>query len=253
MNKFHECRYILHLKDYDAGVFFYREVLGLQPNFNWAIVPDNKGYRFFMGTGRLEITQYPFPHPQGRGELTAECRNLALCRERILEEMPDADIVDENAGCLLLRDVNGNLVRLVQGSGEMAATGPVEKTNMFTGGFTCVLYEDDLTEAASFYRDYIGLEELPCGEGRCVFRAGDALLELKERPEGAGPSMLGLEAESVNQLHERLLPDPRYNEAGVLRDTDFDKRRLFQILDPGGNVIEFYAYLKNVREEILLH
>ena len=37
---FHECRYILHLKDYDSGVFFYREVLGLQPNYNWSIVPD---------------------------------------------------------------------------------------------------------------------------------------------------------------------------------------------------------------------
>ena len=45
---FHECRYILHLKDYDSGVFFYREVLGLQPNYNWSIVPDQKGYRFYM-------------------------------------------------------------------------------------------------------------------------------------------------------------------------------------------------------------
>ena len=45
---FHECRYILHLKDYDSGVFFYREVLGLQPNYNWSIVPDRKGYRFYM-------------------------------------------------------------------------------------------------------------------------------------------------------------------------------------------------------------
>ena len=39
---FRECRYILHLKDYDSGVFFYREVLGLQPNYNWSIVPDQK-------------------------------------------------------------------------------------------------------------------------------------------------------------------------------------------------------------------
>lgn len=59
---FHEFRYILHLKDYDSGVFFYREVLGLQPNYNWSIVPDQKGYRFYMGTGRLEITQFPSPH-----------------------------------------------------------------------------------------------------------------------------------------------------------------------------------------------
>lgn len=48
---FHECRYILHLKDYDSGVFFYREVLGLQPNYNWSIVPDQKGYRFYT-TGK---------------------------------------------------------------------------------------------------------------------------------------------------------------------------------------------------------
>ena len=62
---FHECRYILHLKDYDSGVFFYREVLGLQPNYNWSIVPDQKGYRFYMGSGRLEITQIPFTPRQG--------------------------------------------------------------------------------------------------------------------------------------------------------------------------------------------
>ena len=68
---FHECRYILHLKDYDSGVFFYREVLGLQPNYNWSIVPDRKGYRFYMGSGRLEITQIPFAPRQGRSEFLA--------------------------------------------------------------------------------------------------------------------------------------------------------------------------------------
>lgn len=42
-------------------------------------------------------------------------------------------------------------------------------------------------------------------------------------------------------------------EAGVLRDMDFDARRLFQMYDPSGNVVEIYAYLRNVREEILMH
>lgn len=85
---FHECRYILHLKDYDSGVFFYREVLGLQPNYNWSIVPDQKGYRFYMGSGRLEITQIPFTPRQGHSEFLAQCSDLSLCMERILEEMP---------------------------------------------------------------------------------------------------------------------------------------------------------------------
>ena len=29
--------------------------------------------------------------------------------------------------------------------------------------------------------------------------------------------------------------------------------RLFQMYDPSGNVVEIYAYLRNVREEILMH
>ena len=75
---FHECRYILHLKDYDSGVFFYREVLGLQPNYNWSIVPDQKGYRFYMGSGRLEITQIPFTPRQGHSEFLAQCSDHVL-------------------------------------------------------------------------------------------------------------------------------------------------------------------------------
>ena len=77
-NHFHEFRYILHLKDYGDGVFFYREVLGLQPNYNWAIVPDNRGYRFYMGTGRPEIVQYPFPRtgrvPENFPQSAGMCR-----------------------------------------------------------------------------------------------------------------------------------------------------------------------------------
>ena len=258
-NRFHEFRYIMHLKHYDEGVFFFREVLGLQPNYNWAIVPDNKGYRFYMGSGRIEIVQYPFVPVQGRGEFAAECRNLRLCRERIFEEMPDVKKIREGGDFLVLEDDNGNVMTLTQGEGDLSVSGPVEKTNMFTGGFTGILYEDDLTEAETFYRDLIGLPVLSgdASEGRIVLSAGNARLELRPRETEAasamGPSMIGLEAYSVNQIYDRLSVDGRYREAGPLRDTDFDARRLFQIYDPGGNVVELYAYLKNVREEILLH
>ena len=57
----------------------------------------------------------------------------------------------------------------------------------------------------------------------------------------------------VNKLYDRFSQSPDYKEAGVLRDTDFDARRLFQMYDPSGNVVEIYAYLRNVREEILMH
>ena len=41
--------------------------------------------------------------------------------------------------------------------------------------------------------------------------------------------MIGLEASSVNKLYDRFSQSPDYKEAGVLRDTDFDARRLFQM------------------------
>jgi len=254
-NQFHEFRYVIHLKDYDEGVFFFREVLGLQPNYTWSIVPDNQGYRFYMGRGRMEIVCYPFGPRQGSGEISAECRDLALCMERMLDEMPDVKILRRSSTEVVIEGMNRSRIRLFQGDRNQEAGGVIEKTNMFTGDFTGILYEPDLTSAASFYRDYIGLPviEERSSEGSVTFDAGDAYLEIREGGDGMGPSMIALEAESVNRLHEKLCRDERYREVFVLHDTDFDARRFFQILDPGGNVVEFYSYLYKVREEILLH
>lgn len=251
---FHECRYILHLKDYDSGVFFYREVLGLQPNYNWSIVPDRKGYRFYMGSGRLEITQIPFAPRQGRSEFLAQCIDLPLCMERILEEMPDIDILSRDARQVTLRDSGGNLIHLLQGD-SAACGGDVDKTDMFTGTFTGVFYEDDLSAAREFYCEQLGLPLLEEQADSLLLQAGDAQLLLRRRTADCamGPSMIGLEASSVNKLYDRFSSRPDYREAGVLRDTDFDARRLFQMYDPSGNVVEIYAYLRNVREEILMH
>ena len=127
---FHECRYILHLKDYDSGVFFYREVLGLQPNYNWSIVPDQKGYRFYMGSGRLEITQIPFTPRQGHSEFLAQCSDLPLCMERILEEMPHIEILSQDARQVTLRDTEGNLVHLLQDDSPCSGGDAVSYTHL---------------------------------------------------------------------------------------------------------------------------
>ena len=251
---FHEFRYILHLKDYDSGVFFYREVLGLQPNYNWSIVPDQKGYRFYMGTGRLEITQFPFTPLQGRSEFLGQCIDLPLCMERIREEMPTIEILSQDTQQVTLRDTDGNLVHLLQGDSGRCGSD-VDKTDRFTGTFTGVFYEDDLAAAQQFYCDQLGLPLLKQQADLLLLQAGDAQLLLRKRPANCtiGPSMIGLEASSVNKLYDRFSQRPDYKQAGVLRDTDFDARRLFQMYDPSGNVVEIYAYLRNVREEILLH
>ena len=251
---FHEFRFILHLKDYDSGVFFYREVLGLQPNYNWAIVPDQKGYRFYTGNGRLEITQIPFLPKQGVSEFMAECVDLSLCMERIREELPDVDILSQTEGQVTLRDSGGNVVHLLQ-SAESTDGADVDKTDMFSGQFTGVLYQDDLSAAEDFYCAQLGLPLLQRRQDALLVQAGDAHLLLLRRPDGCtmGPSMVGLEASSVNKQYDRLSKRTDYREAGVLRDTDFDARRLFQLYDPSNNVVEIYAYLRNVREEILMH
>lgn len=254
-NNFHEFRYIMHLDNYDKGVFFYREVLGLQPNYTWSIVPNNYGYRLYMGSGRIEIVKYPFEPKQGRSEFKAKCRDLKLCLARMREEMPNITVLEEADDLVTVLDPNQNIVHLYQDEADAASSGIIEKTNMFTGTFTAIFYEDDLAEAKSFYADFIGLPMLSETAESCLFQAGDALLEIRANCADApmGPSMIAMEADSVNRIHDRIKDDERYREAFVLHDTDFDERRFFQILDPSGNVVEFYAYLRNVREEILLH
>lgn len=252
---FHECRMILHLKEYDKGVFFYREVLGLQPNYNWAIIPNNKGYRFYMGNGRPELAQYPFEPKQGRSEFAAECVNIELFMERMLEEMPDVVIMEKDGEHVTLQDTDGNIVHILRARGENTATGPVDKTNMFVGDFTAILYEQDLAAAKEFYCDRLGLDLLKEEADKCLLKAGDAYLELRKAEAGCemGPSMIALEADSVNKIYDKFSAMEDYREAGVLHDTDFDARRLFQMYDPSGNVVEIYAYLRNIRTEILMH
>ena len=87
----------------------------LQPNYNWSIVPDQKGYRFYMGSGRLEITQIPFTPRQGHSEFLAQCSDLSLCMERILEEMPHIEILSQDARQVTLRDTEGNLAASAAG------------------------------------------------------------------------------------------------------------------------------------------
>lgn len=105
---------------------------------------------------------------------------------------------------------------------------------MFTGTFTGVFYEDDLSAAREFYCEQLGLPLLEEQADSLLLQAGDAQLLLRRRTADCamGPSMIGLEASSVNKLYDRFSSRPDYREAGVLRDTDFDARRLFQMYDP---------------------
>lgn len=252
-NFFHEFRYILHLEDYDSGVFFYREVLGLQPNYNWAIIPDNKGYRFYLGTGKLEIVKYPFTPSTGKGEFWVECGNLDLCLKRIKKEMKNAQILSQTTLQAEIQDMNGNKIRLVQSYKDANTSPTIEKTNMFTGMFTGILYEDDLQEACDFYTKGLRIPLLQQDENEAILQVGDSHLLLKKRKSKEGPSSIGIEAKSVNIMYDYLKNQNYYHEICMLHDTDFDARRLFQFYDPGKNVVEVYAYLRNIREEILMH
>ncbi len=64
--------------------------------------------------------------------------------------MPHIEILSQDARQVTLRDTEGNLVHLLQDDSPCSG-GDVDKTDMFTGTFTGVLYEDDLAAAQSFY------------------------------------------------------------------------------------------------------
>ena len=119
--------------------------------------------------------------------------DLPLCMERILEEMPHIEILSQDARQVTLRDTEGNL-RICCRTTAPAAAAMWDKTDMFTGAFTGVLYEDDLAAAQSFYCDRLGLPLLERQADALLLQAGDAQLLLRRRPAGCtlGPSMIGL-------------------------------------------------------------
>jgi catechol 2,3-dioxygenase-like lactoylglutathione lyase family enzyme len=68
-------RFMLHPRDFDRSVGFYREVLGLHPMREFG-QGDSRGVVFFLGGGYLELTDRQIDPPAPSTELWLQVRDV---------------------------------------------------------------------------------------------------------------------------------------------------------------------------------
>ena len=68
-------RFMLHPRDFDRSVAFYRDVLGLHPMREFG-KGDSRGIVFFLGGGYLELTDQQIDPPASSTELWLQVRDL---------------------------------------------------------------------------------------------------------------------------------------------------------------------------------
>jgi catechol 2,3-dioxygenase-like lactoylglutathione lyase family enzyme len=68
-------RFMLHPRDFDRSVAFYRDVLGLHPMREFG-KGDSRGVVFFLGGGYLELTDGQVDPPASSTELWLQVRDV---------------------------------------------------------------------------------------------------------------------------------------------------------------------------------
>ena len=68
-------RFMLHPRDFDASVAFYREVIGLHPMREFG-KEGSRGVVFFLGGGHLELTDREAEPPASSTELWLQVRDV---------------------------------------------------------------------------------------------------------------------------------------------------------------------------------
>ncbi len=68
-------RYMLHPRDFDRSVAFYRDILGLHPMREFG-QGDTRGIVFFLGGGYLEVTGRHVDPPSSATELWLQVRDV---------------------------------------------------------------------------------------------------------------------------------------------------------------------------------
>jgi catechol 2,3-dioxygenase-like lactoylglutathione lyase family enzyme len=68
-------RFMLHPRDFDRSVAFYRDVLGLHPMREFG-KGDSQGIVFFLGGGYLELTDRQLDPPASSTELWLQVRDV---------------------------------------------------------------------------------------------------------------------------------------------------------------------------------
>jgi len=110
-------RFMLHPRDFDRSVGFYRDVLGLHPMREFG-QGDSRGIVFFLGGGYLELTGRQIDPPAPSTELWLQVRDVRGAeRELRAAGIPIIESADEKPwGLIELRvsDPNGLVLILVE-------------------------------------------------------------------------------------------------------------------------------------------
>jgi catechol 2,3-dioxygenase-like lactoylglutathione lyase family enzyme len=110
-------RFMLHPRDFDRSVGFYRDVLGLHPMREFG-QGDSRGIVFFLGGGYLELTGRQIDPPAPSTELWLQVRDVREAeRELRAAGIPIIESADEKPwGLIELRvsDPNGLVLILVE-------------------------------------------------------------------------------------------------------------------------------------------
>jgi catechol 2,3-dioxygenase-like lactoylglutathione lyase family enzyme len=110
-------RFMLHPRDFDRSVGFYRDVLGLHPMREFG-QGDSRGVVFFLGGGYLELTDSQIDPPAPSTELWLQVRDVREAeRELRAAGIPIIESADEKPwGLIELRvsDPDGLVLILVE-------------------------------------------------------------------------------------------------------------------------------------------
>ena len=110
-------RFMLHPRDFDRSVGFYRDVLGLHPMREFG-QGDSRGIVFFLGGGYLELTGRQIDPPAPSTELWLQVRDVREAeRELRAAGIPIIESADEKPwGLIELRvsDPDGLVLILVE-------------------------------------------------------------------------------------------------------------------------------------------
>ena len=130
----------------------------------------------------------------------------------------------------------------------------MKSTDYFNKEVRTVLYVKDLNKSRIFYRDILELpviytwDDGPQDQG-LHFQAASGIIEILNRAPvlDQGPTTIMLEADNVDNCYQRLMQKNSIQVFEHLADRPYGIR-MFQLVDPDGNVIVIFSWIRDVLE-----
>lgn len=74
-----EFRSVFYVKDYEENIRFYGEGLELKSNYSWNYAQNDRGIKYIVAGGMLEIISRHPPLEQGKGTIMIEAEDVDAC------------------------------------------------------------------------------------------------------------------------------------------------------------------------------